>query len=131
MSIRGIRGATTVLRDQADEILDATRELLEGMLAANPGLDTVDICSVFFTVSADLSATFPAEAAREMGWVAVPMLCGREIPVPGSMPFTIRVMIHWNTDTTQDTVRHVYLKATKLLRPDLAPHHEHENAKVK
>lgn len=123
MSIRGIRGATTILHDQADEILDATGELLEGMLAANPGLETVDICSVFFTVSADISATFPAEAAREMGWVTVPMLCGREIPVPGSLPLTIRVMIHWNTDNAQEEVKHVYLRGTKLLRPDLAPHH--------
>jgi len=120
MDMRGLRGATTVGEDQADQVIAATKELLEAMLAANPGMQTDCIASVVFTVTDDISSAFPALAARQMGWGSVPMICAREIPVPGSLPLCIRVLLHWNTDVPQATVRHVYLRDAVKLRPDLA-----------
>ena len=122
MEMRGVRGATTVNEDLADQLLAATQELLEAMLAANPGMSTEEIASVLFTVTHDLSSAFPALAARRIGWDAVPMMCAREIPVPGSLPRCIRVLLHWNTDTPQDEIRHIYLREAVKLRPDLASH---------
>lgn len=119
MPVRGIRGATTVAVDQADLILDATRELLEAILKANQGMTPEDIGSAIFTVTQDLVSTFPAQAARQMGWHLVPMMCSREIPVPGSLPRTIRVLVHWNTAIPQHQVVHVYLRDAVKLRPDL------------
>ncbi|WKZ36082.1 MAG: chorismate mutase [Anaerolineales bacterium] len=119
MPIRGIRGATTVTADEPDLILHATRELLEEILAENESMQPEDIASAVFTVTDDLAATFPAQAARQMGWGPVPMLCAREIPVPGSLPRVIRVLVHWNTDTPQDGITHVYLREAVKLRPDL------------
>jgi len=119
MPIRGIRGATTVTADQIDLILEATRELLEAILAENPGMTPADVASAIFTVTEDLCATFPAQAARQMGWSLVPMMCAREIPVPGSLPKTIRVLVHWNTDREQQAIHHVYLRDAVRLRPDL------------
>ncbi len=86
MAIRGIRGATTVTADEPDLILQATRELLEEILAENEGMQPEDVASALFTVTDDLVSTFPAQAARQMGWGLVPMMCAREIPVPGSLP---------------------------------------------
>jgi chorismate mutase len=119
MTMRGIRGATTVEADQPDLILSATQELLEAMLAANPGMCPGEIGSAFFTVTDDLCSTFPAQAARQMGWSLVPMMCAREIPVPGSLPRAIRVLVHWNTERAQNEVTHVYLRDAVRLRPDL------------
>jgi chorismate mutase len=119
MTIRGIRGATTVEADQPDLILDATRGLLEAILDANNGMHPEDIASVFFTVTKDLVSTFPAQGARQMGWGLVPMICANEIPVPGSLPRVIRVLVHWNTDKGQAEVTHVYLREAVKLRPDL------------
>lgn len=120
MPIRGIRGATTVSADQPDLILQATRELLEEILQENREMHPRDVASALFTVTEDLASTFPAQAAREMGWSLVPMLCAREIPVPGSLPRVIRVLVHWNTDLAQDEIIHVYLRDAVKLRPDLA-----------
>ncbi len=122
MSVRGVRGATTVNEDQADKMLDATQELLEAILAANPGMHTEDIASVVFTLTHDLCSGFPALAARRIGWDSVPMMCAREIPVPGSLPHCIRVLLHWNTDVPQGGIRHIYLREAVKLRPDLASH---------
>ncbi len=119
MPIRGIRGATTVNADQPDLILAATRELLEAILDANPGMCPEEVASALFTVTDDLCATFPAQAARQMGWSLVPMMCAREIPVPGSLPRAIRVLVHWNTECAQDEITHVYLREAVKLRPDL------------
>lgn len=119
MTIRGIRGATTVLADQPDLILQATRELLEAILDANFEMEPADVASAIFTVTDDLRSTFPAQAARQMGWEMVPMLCAREIPVPESLPRVIRVLVHWNTDIPQSEVKHVYLRDAVKLRPDL------------
>lgn len=119
MSIRGIRGATTVEADQPELVLAATRELLEAVLEANPGMCPEEVASAIFTVTDDLCSTFPAQAARQMGWSLVPMMCAREIPVPGSLPKTIRVLVHWNTERAQNAVTHVYLRGAVKLRPDL------------
>ena len=120
MSVRGIRGATVVGEDKPILIIAAARELLETIISENPDLDPVDIASVIFTVTDDLNSAYPAKAAREMGWGMVPLLCTREIPVPGGLEKCIRVLLHWNTGTAQDNVRHVYLRAAKVLRPDLS-----------
>ena len=119
MPIRGIRGATTVTADEPDLILQATRELLEEILAENEGMTPEDVASAIFTVTDDLASTFPAQGARQMGWGLVPMLCAREIPVPNSLPRVIRVLVHWNTNLPQDQIIHVYLREAIKLRPDL------------
>jgi chorismate mutase len=120
MTIRGIRGAITIDADQAGAVLSATREMLEGILSANPGLQTQDIASAIFTVTDDIASAYPALAARQMGWDLVPMMCTLEISVTESLPLCIRVLIHWNTDLSQDAIRHVYLRKAIKLRPDLA-----------
>ena len=119
MPTRGIRGATSVIADEKEKVLSATRELLESLLRANSGLQTGDIASVLFTVTDDIASAYPALAARQMGWSSVPMMCAREIPVPGSLPLCIRVLIHWNTDREQRAIQHVYLREAVKLRPDL------------
>jgi chorismate mutase len=78
-----------------------------------------DIASAFFTVTSDLTAAFPARAAREMGWQHVALLDAQEIPVPGSLSRCVRVLIHWNTEKPQAEIRHVYLRGATALRPDL------------
>ena len=119
MAIRGIRGATTVSADEPDLILEATRELLEAILDANTSMKPEDVGSALFTVTDDLASTFPAQAARQMGWGLVPMMCAREIPVPGSLRKVIRVLVHWNTEMSQSEITHVYLRDAVKLRPDL------------
>lgn len=119
MTTRGLRGATTIEHDSRDSVLSATRELLEAILRANPSLRTADIASALFTVTEDIASAYPALVARHMGWDLVPMMCAREIPVPGSLPLCIRVLIHWNTDLPQDAIKHVYLHEAVKLRPDL------------
>jgi chorismate mutase len=119
MTVRGIRGATVVSGDQTEAIIAGTQELLAAILESNPDLKPGDIASAIFTVTDDLSAEYPAKAARQLGWNQVPMLCAREIPVPGSLPACIRVLLHWNTDRLQSQVHHVYLGRAASLRPDL------------
>ena len=120
MALRGLRGATTIENDSRDLVLAGTRELLEAILSANPSLRPEDIASALFTVTEDIASAYPALAARQMGWNLVPMMCAREIPVRGSLPYCIRVLIHWNAGLAQDQVRHVYLRDAVRLRPDLA-----------
>jgi chorismate mutase len=118
MSCRGIRGATTVEADTAGAILEATRELLARMVEAND-LVVKDVASAIFTVTHDLKAAFPAQAARELGWQHVPLLDAQEIPVPGSLARCVRVLVHYNTGKTQAEIQHVYLRGAAALRPDL------------
>jgi chorismate mutase len=120
MPVRGVRGATTVAVDEPEAILQATRELLTTILDANPSLRTEDLASGLFTTTEDLHSAYPAQAAREMGWIQVPMICSREIPVPSGLPNCIRVLLQWNTELTQDRIHHIYLGAAKGLRPDLS-----------
>ncbi len=115
---RGVRGATTVRADDRDQILNATRQLL-GLMIRRNGIDSADIASALFTVTSDLSAEFPALAARQLGWIEVPLLCGYEVSVAGSLPMCIRVLAHWNTTKTQSEIEHVYLHDAQKLRPDL------------
>jgi chorismate mutase len=116
---RAIRGATTVDSDSPDQIRHATRELLETIVARN-GITSADVISAIFTVTHDLTSEFPAHAARELGWLEVPLLCTLEIPVPGSLPKCIRVLLHVQTSAPREDIRHVYLHAARALRPDLA-----------
>jgi len=120
MTLRGIRGAITVRADQSELILAATQEMLEAILHGNAGLKTEDIASAFFTTTDDLVSVHPAKAARQMGWENVPMMCAREIPVPGSLPRCVRVLVEWNTEKAQTAIKHVYLREAVKLRPDLA-----------
>jgi chorismate mutase len=93
---------------------------LDKLLKANPDLKPGDIASALFTVTDDIASAYPALAARQMGWDLVPMMCTREIPVPGSLLLCIRVLVHWNTDKEQSAIKHVYLRDAVKLRPDLA-----------
>jgi chorismate mutase len=116
---RGVRGATTVKSNSRDEILGATRQMLALAIRRNQ-IDTVDLASALFTVTSDLDAEFPALAARQLGWLEVPMLCGYEIKVPGSLPLCIRVLLNWNTEKTQSEIEHIYIHEAVRLRPDLS-----------
>jgi len=120
MSVRGIRGATSVEIDESGEILSATRELLQELLKANSIHEFDEVVSAIFTTSPDLVSTFPAEAARAIGMKQVPLLCASEIAVPNSLPRCIRVLLHVNTDKKQAEITHVYLREAKRLRPDMA-----------
>jgi chorismate mutase len=115
---RGIRGATTAEADTAEAILAATTELLAEIVEAND-VDSRDVASAQFTVTPDLTAAFPARAARDLGWQQVPLLDAQEVPVPGSLTRCVRVLIHWNTAKLQSEIRHVYLRGAAALRPDL------------
>ncbi len=117
--VRGVRGAIDVTQDDVEIVLAATRQLLQELMAANPLLRTEDLASVIFTVTEDLVSVYPAQAARQIGWSQVPMMCAREIPVPGSLPRCVRVLMHWNTEIPQYQVKHVYLGGAARLRPDL------------
>ncbi len=119
MPLRGVRGATTVEHDNAEEILAATRELLEALVEAN-GITPADVASIIFTTTPDLTATFPARAAREMGWTDTALLGAQEANVPQGLDHCIRVLIHWNTDRRQDEIVHLYLNRARQLRPDRA-----------
>jgi chorismate mutase len=116
---RGVRGATTVERNEREELLSATRQMLALMIRLN-GIEKQDVCSAIFTITRDLDAEFPALAARQLGWIDVPLLCGYEVSVPGSLGRCVRVLIHWNTSKAQRDIQHVYLREAASLRPDLS-----------
>ena len=119
MSVRGIRGTTSVEADTPAEILAATTELLNEILRANQIEGFDEIASAIFTTSADLTSSFPAEAARTLGMNQVPLLCASEIAVRSSVARCIRVLLHLNTDKTQREMVHVYLREARRLRPDV------------
>ena len=116
--VRGVRGAITVERDDAAELLDATEQLLREIVAEND-IVVDDIASALFTLTPDLVSQFPAAAARRMGWTLVPLLNFTEIGVPGGLPRVIRVLLHVNTMKRADQIVHVYLGGARVLRPDL------------
>lgn len=118
MPCRGVRGATTVAKNDREEVLAATRELLALMIRLN-GIESRDVASAIFSTTRDVDAEFPALAARQLGWLDVPLMCGHEMAVPGSLPLCIRVMLHWNTDKAQSDIEHVYVREANRLRPDL------------
>ena len=120
MATRGARGATTVDRNDAAHIGERTLELLRVLVERN-GIRPEDLASATFTVTADLDADFPAMPVRSLaGWEDVPLLCAREIPVPGSLGRCIRVLLHWNTERLQKDVRHAFLRGARSLRPGWA-----------
>ena len=118
-SCRGIRGATTAEANTAEDILEVTEELMRAVITLNE-LEPDDVASVIFTTTPDLTATFPALAAREIGWTEVPLMCAHEMAVPGSLQKCVRVMIHVNTTRTVAEIKHVYLKGSRELRPEWA-----------
>lgn len=118
MAVRGIRGAITVRANERAAIVEATIRLLREIVARN-SVAVDDIGAIFFTTTPDLTAEFPAAAARELGWNDVPLLCGHEMSVPDRLGKCVRVMMLVNTDTDQPAIRHVYLDGARSLRPDL------------
>jgi chorismate mutase len=116
---RGVRGATTVAANTREDILSATRQLV-GLMVRRNGIDRKDVASAIFTTTPDLDAEFPALAARQLGWIDVPLLCGHEMTIPGSLPRCIRVLVHWNTDRNQEDIQHIYIREAVKLRPDLS-----------
>ncbi|GAB6098470.1 chorismate mutase [Halanaerocella petrolearia] len=118
MQVRGIRGAVTVEENSEKQILVATEELLEQLIAAND-LQQEHIASIIFSMTSDLDQAFPAQAARELGWSEVPLFCTKELEINGALEKCIRVLIHYNTDKSLADINHIYLKKAKKLRPDL------------
>jgi len=117
MTTRGVRGATTADRNDAAEIAERSVELIRVLVEQN-GIRPEDVASAIFTVTDDLDAEFPAKPIRSLpGWEDVPLLCAKEIAVPGSLSRCIRVLLHWNTKTEQSGVRHAFLRGARDLRP--------------
>ena len=118
--IRGIRGATTIKDNNRQEILTATEQLLRDMITENH-IEAADVAQIVFSVTDDIDAAFPAAAARQIdGWTFVPVMSMREIPVPGSLPMCIRILMTVNTTAKQEEINHVYQNGAIVLRPDLS-----------
>jgi len=118
LTVRGLRGATTVEADTVAQVTERSQELMREIMVRND-LTEDDIISALFTATADVTSIFPATAIREIGFGAVPLLCAAEIPVPGSMPLCIRVLLHVYTTRSRDDMHHVYLHGAQGLRDDL------------
>ncbi|HHY38356.1 MAG TPA: chorismate mutase [Clostridia bacterium] len=116
--IRGVRGATTVENDLEEEVLDACKELLLQMQRQN-AIRPEDLAAVIFTVTPDIKSAFPAKAARLLGWTFVPLIDAVEPDVENAPTKCIRVLMLWNVDLPQDSIKHVYLRNARSLRPDL------------
>jgi chorismate mutase len=117
-AVRALRGATTVDVDTPEQVTERVTALLKEMFARND-VDHDDLISILFTATDDLTSIFPATAARTIGLGDVPLICAREIAVPGSMPRCVRVMAHLETDRSRAELHHVYLEGAKSLRDDL------------
>ena len=118
---RGVRGAITVEENTAESILAATRELLTALVDAND-IDPDDIGAVWFTTTTDLTAEYPAVAARQLGWTDTALMCAHEMNVPHGLPQCVRVMILWNTARPARDIHHVYLRGAAELRPERSGH---------
>ena len=116
---RGIRGATTSPTNTAEDILEVTGELLSALIQANE-IEWTDVASAIFTTTPDLTAAFPAVAARDQGWTEVPLLCAHEMDVPGALGGVVRILLHVNTRRSATEIRHIYLKGARELRPEWA-----------
>lgn len=114
---RAIRAATTAEQNTAEDILEATSELLAAVIEANE-LAPDDVVSIIFTTTSDLNAVFPAVAVRGYGWDDVPLLCSHEMNVPGALDRVIRMLVHINTEKPAAAIRHVYLRRARELRPE-------------
>ncbi len=117
--VRGVRGAITVESNTAEAIQKAVHRLLSAIVARN-GIEQEEIASVIFSTTKDIDAETPAFGARQMGWTSIPLFCTQEMEVPEALARCIRVLIHVNTDKSQDEIRHVYLDGAVVLRPDIA-----------
>jgi chorismate mutase len=122
MPVRGVRGATTAAANTAEAIVEATDELLRELVRAND-LDVSEVCFAFFTTTHDLTAEFPAYAARRLGWVEVPLLCSHDmdvtLPNPRGVPMCIRILLLYNTESPQSAMRAVYLRGAQAIKADL------------
>jgi chorismate mutase len=122
MPVRGIRGATTAEANSAEAITAATEELLLELIRLNE-LDLAEVCFAYFTTTHDLTAEFPAYAARRLGWVDVPLLCGHDmdvrLPNPRGLPMCIRILLLYNTDRPQSAMRSAYLRGAQAIKADL------------
>ena len=119
MAVRAVRGAVQISSNDRDEVLAGTTELVTEVMSRN-GLSTGDVISVLFTATPDLTAEFPALAARKLGFQEVPLLCASEIDVPGAMPRVVRLMMHIETSKPRSALQHVYLRGAAALRLDIA-----------
>lgn len=115
LACRGIRGATTTGENTDTAIYAATRELLAQLIEANQ-IEEENVAAAYFTVTTDLNAAYPAAAARQLGWNSTALMCSTEIPVPGSLPGCIRVMVLYNTEKSQQEMVNIYLNGTDALR---------------
>ena len=122
MPVRGIRGATTAEANTAEAITEATEELLNQLISLN-GLDKDEVCFAYFTTTHDLTAEFPAYAARRLGWLEVPLLCGHDmdvrLPNPRGVPMCIRILLLYNTPKPQSAMRFAYLRGAQAIKADL------------
>jgi chorismate mutase len=118
VNVRAARGAIVVPADDPESMRTATSKLLDALLASN-AIAHDDLISILFTATDDLSSAFPAEAARRMGMGDIPLLCAREIPVVGSMPSVVRILMHFHTELGLREVTHVYLDGAERLRDDI------------
>lgn len=118
MPVHALRGAITVAADEPALLTDATQELLRTLLARN-ALDATQVISAFFTCTSDLTSAYPAQAARDLGWTRVPMLCAAELPVRGALPRCIRVLLHVDWPDADTAPKHAYLRDAAALRGDL------------
>jgi chorismate mutase len=118
MAVRAIRGAITVKENTQEAILEATTDLLRGVLQANPTVQVIDLIGAWFSATSDLNAVYPARAARELGWLDVPMMCAQEMDVAGSLPRCIRVLLMFNSRLQVKELTHVYVGQAAELRPD-------------
>jgi chorismate mutase len=119
LAVRAVRGAVQISGNDQDEILAGTTELVTEVMSRNE-LSTDDVISVLFTATPDLTAEFPALAARKLGFQEVPLLCASEIDVPGAMPRVVRLMMHIETSKPRSALQHVYLRGAAALRLDIA-----------
>ena len=117
--VRGVRGAITVESNTVEAIRTATCRLLTTIVDHNR-IESEEIASVIFTATKDIDAESPAYGARQMGWTSIPLFCAQELEVPDTLAMCIRVLVHVNTDKSQDEMRHVYLDGAVTLRPDIA-----------
>ncbi|HEX7167262.1 MAG TPA: chorismate mutase [Acidimicrobiales bacterium] len=118
MPVRGLRGATTVDADTAEQVTERTQALLVRMLERN-AVDKEDVISVLFTATDDIHSVFPATAARDIGFGDVPLICARELDIVNGAPRCIRVLMHISTDKARSELHHIYLEGAKGLRDDL------------
>jgi len=117
LMLRGVRGATTISENTEYAIVEGTKALLRRMIEEN-GIEEETVASVIFTTTPDLTAAYPAKAARQIGWTYTALMGCQEMDVPGGLSHCVRILIHWNTEKSQQELHHIYLNGAEQLRPD-------------